>query len=87
MTEKNRVFETVTQAFVGRFKVRVWRNCGIEFKMGPDRQIQNLLRTLDGQPNINPTEILEEVGPLMDVGAVEIVDEHGNGGLLYPDWK
>ena len=94
MEGKNKVFETMTNETVGPFHVRVWRDCGAEFRMGPDIEIKGKLQKIHkewvqtGEPAVKdlPKLIKNEVGTLMDVNAIEILDADHQGGLYYPDW-
>ena len=91
MNVPNRVFETMTRGHIADFTVRVWRNCGNTFRMGPDREIQAIMKEMDdsfiGNRNGIVHQIVSQISCLMDVEAIEILDSDGNGGLFYPDWK
>ena len=98
------IYETMTKVKCGRFTVRVWRNCGKEFHMGPDMEIRKALlpqtildylstfseETVEYSDYlkrwIKPEHILAITKEKMDINAIEILDEIGNGGLYYPDW-
>jgi hypothetical protein len=79
----NRVYETMTQAFACGFRVRVWR-ASADMKMGPEYEIfVKLSETIWKDEN----DIAEAIEKFEGVSAYEIVDAHGNGVCVYPDWQ
>jgi len=81
---KNPVFETMTKVKLGNWTIRVWRE-EPGFQMGADAEIQATIQKLAVKPM--PSEIVHAVGALPRVAAIEIINEFGNGGIFYPDWK
>ena len=89
---KNVVYETITEKPCGNFFVRVWRNCGQTFRMGPDIQVERVLDEVQedaGSPGgVTPELIIEALSELMDIECISILKpEKGGGGIKYPDWK
>lgn len=86
----NVVYETMTRVQFGDYTIRVWRNCGSMFRMGPDREILSMFRQMAKEyfgDRPEREEIVDRLRNMMDVEAFEILDGEGNGGLMYPDWK
>lgn len=74
------------------FVVRVWRSAPVP-SLGPDFHIVNevtLCHKWCKENNLNMWDmmktIMERVAGLDRVEAVEVLDDNGNGGLIYPKW-
>jgi hypothetical protein len=78
----NPVYETMTRVQVSEGRlVRVWRE-EPSLTLGPDREVLAAINS-----SAISGDIMRNVGRLERVSAIEIVDEFGNGGIFYPDWK
>lgn len=79
---KNPVYESMTRWTVGNHTIRVWREEPF-YTVGPDEEVVN--KILKWRRDIN--RIVYAVGSMPRVAAIEVLDQHGNGGLFYPDWQ
>lgn len=77
--------ETMRRYYIGGMTIRVWRE--ISLKSNPP---------VDGDPDVRQViqkvandsflYIAKSILELPQVNAVEVVDQHGNGDVLYKDW-
>ena len=82
---KNEVWESMTRFELGQRVVRVWREES-EPCYGPDPEIVSLYMQFD-ENTLDP-EILERIGNMPRISAVEILrDGDGDGIIRYPDWR
>ena len=80
----NRVYESMTRHYVGAYTVRVWRD---EKSLEPGNN-DDIRAALDYAPlNATAPDLVALVEALPRVVAVEVLDDDGNGILLYPDWN
>lgn len=81
---KNRQHETMTRWFAGPYTVRVWTTVQ-QFTLGPDRRV---LAALDQIPIMSETAeiIARTLDGIPDIAGYEILDKHGHGAIVYPDW-
>ena len=79
--QKNRVYEMMTRVICGLYVVRVWSESDI-FLGGPDSQVVDALEGVE-----YASDVAFALDQLEHVAAYEILDEDGNGALVYPDWK
>lgn len=83
---KNRVYETMTKARCGAYTVRVWV-VREDFFVGPEPKV---LAVLYENRDVTPHSIGLALDRLnessLDVSAYEILDDSGNGSIVYPDW-
>lgn len=78
---KNRVYESMTKVHTGNYTIRVW--CiEKEFKPGPREDVH---QAIAGHMRIAQIAFALELLP--DISAYEILDNQGNGAIVYPDWK
>lgn len=79
----------------GGWRVRVWVTAD-KFTMGPDMRVQDIL--LSVVPRIDPEApnvAIECVAATLDqlhaegvpIAAYEILNDDGDGALVYPDWS
>lgn len=85
----NRLYESMTRCICWSHVVRVWREEPM-ITSGPNSEIMRLLRyvrqeKLKGRLEIN--RIAQVLDALPHIAAYEILDEHGDGAIVYPDWK
>ena len=82
----NRIYESMTRVKHYDCTVRVWCREPY-FSMAPRYAIaiaiQNLPRSFDVDQAKMIAELLDGIP---DVSAYEILDDLGNGGIVYPDW-
>lgn len=92
----NRVFESMTRVVHrtdrwGKAVIRVWRDepaC----TLGPDPEVIAHLDMIRWPLPIDSfaaygEAIIQHLMTLPRVAAIEVLNEDGNGGLLYPDWS
>lgn len=81
----NKLYESMTKAVLNQhgWSMRVWRNES-KFTSGPDPEV---ISTVINNFNRPPMIVAEEVAKLPRVEAVEVLDQDGNGSLIYPDWR
>lgn len=82
MTDKNRQYETMTRIERGGWTIRVWRKTD-QFTYGPDFEVQEAVNDAP----LFVSSIADAIDALPDIEAYEILDESGNGALVYPDWR
>ena len=85
----NRQLESMTRADVGVFKVRVWRT-ETDLSKVDNGDIHNLAFDIWINMKYVPMNLgilAEEFEKLPRISAVEVLDQHGNGVIIYPDWK
>jgi hypothetical protein len=81
---ENRVYESMTRVQAGRFSVRVWR----EEKCLEPQSNDDLRAALEAAPlDATAPDLIAIAEALPRVVAVEVLDDDGNGILLYPDWN
>jgi hypothetical protein len=82
--QPNRVYESMTRFFKEGYTVRVWRS-EESLKPAPTDDIKwaLALAPIDSEP----ADLVAIVEALPRVVAVEVLDDDGNGILLYPDWN
>jgi len=81
----NRIYESMTRIQHYQFTVRVWcRETEFNWrdKSGPRSEIVEALEHLPASPLL----IAETLDAFSEVSAYEILDENGNGAIVYPDW-
>jgi hypothetical protein len=87
-TKKNRQYESMTRIKHYDCTVRVWSTEDF-FRMAPRYAIisavKEVPRCFDVHEQARMIAAVIETFP--DVAAYEILDEGGNGGVVYPDWK
>lgn len=83
---KNRQYETMTRVQLRGYTVRVWTTVP-EFTMGPDERVIAALSIPEQLRTVPPQEIAATLDCLDNIAAYEILDKHGDGGIVYPDWK
>lgn len=83
-----RVHEKMVRFEVRRKKrtytVRLWLDAAVVTK--PDQFREWAIKTCAVMYASDTAGIAEELNYAQGVNAVEVVDEHGNGDLWYPDW-
>lgn len=88
--EKNRVYETMTRFSFGRERitVRVWRSVP-DLMRGPDSEVVGVLMRLNSQVSeVTFPDIVAALETCISgLAAYEILDVHGQGCVVYPDWK
>ena len=92
MTEKNRIYESMTRVRHYDCVVRVWvTETAIQF--GPRSDVERAIVALTnpGHPDGGSLALSLAIAGVLDtfpnVSAYEILDERGNGAIVYPDWK
>jgi hypothetical protein len=87
---KNRQYEMMTRFYFGpeELTVRVW-STSPKFQMGPDLAVRDCLSVLARRlGNVEPLDIVIALETCVaNLAAYEIVDRHGRGAVVYPDWK
>jgi hypothetical protein len=79
---KNRQYESMTKIVKNNLTVRVWRT-EQEFTTGNNSDIKAAIVLA----NADLESISEILDTFPNVAAYEILDEEGNGALVYPDWN
>lgn len=82
---KNREFESLTQAPFPGGLCRVWRT-EESWEAACDPENADIVETVR-QWWPNRVRLGLELEALPRIAAIAITDEHGNGPVLYPDWK
>ena len=78
-----RIDEMMTKVRCGRYTIRTWTQVP-SFRFGPDADVQVALRLLGDNPERRAITTALDAVPNMN--AYELLDEDGNGALVYPDW-
>jgi len=94
MTEKNRIYESMTRVRHYDCVVRVWCT-ETQIKLGPRPEIEAAIKAIEPFRRLDPShvgstwplDIAYALDAFPDVTAYEILDERGNGAIVYPDWK
>ena len=88
----NRITEMMTKVRVGFYTVRVWTIAGDD-DCGPDNRVLDALQDLvKAKPSAAPvmwheiSTAVDALGPDV-VAAYEVLDDAGDGAVVYPDWK
>jgi hypothetical protein len=79
--------ETMTLVRGSAWRIRVWVQVPLDCKFDHwafNDHVQNLLQ--QGGPYSSYMEVAKRILELPDVNAVEVLDESGNGDVLYKDW-
>ena len=88
MTTKNREHESMTRVQRLECVVRVWCT-ETEWRPGPRPEIEGAIRRIVYYGDAH--DLARSIGKVLDefedVSAYEILDEQGNGAIVYPDWK
>jgi len=92
---RNPIAETMSQLRVRNFKVRVWCSAE-EDDFGPDDNVSLKLAKLDQEATTGNHIFLADdslieliktnLQSVPNVAAYEILNEHGDGIVIYPDW-
>lgn len=91
LIKPNRVYEVMTKMKVYGHNVRIWSSVEDLNHTALCREDLFEARALYehktwGQPT-SQNEVAEHFSGLRNVAAVEVVDDNGQGVLIYPDWK
>lgn len=80
-----RIFEMMTRAKCSGYTVRVWT--GVErFRKGPDPNVLEACQAMERMEIIDAEAIANNICELPNINAVEVTDQLGDGGLIYPEW-
>ena len=84
----NRVCEQMVKVVADNMVFRVWVTADQDFNVDT-RPVKFLLNTfkLSQATHENMRSILCEIEKLDNIAAAEVLDNNGNGMLLYPDWN
>ena len=85
---KNRVCERMIK-YTGRYlTTRVWVTADQNFEVDTS-QLQTMLSNFHdtSATTTNMSMVISEIEKLDNIAAAEVLDSHGNGILLYPDWN
>jgi hypothetical protein len=98
----NRIHETMTRVKfragdaglwrLRSYTVRVWRSAEAD-EFGPDRKVDEAISAAqksfgaDDSNAVRVKKICDAVEKLGRIEAIEVLDERGNGSIVYPDWK
>lgn len=85
----NRIYESMTRAIGWEHIVRVWRE-EASFKSGPDEEIRRLLQNVRLERlkgSLEVARISQVLDALPRIAAYEILNQDGDGVVVYPDWK
>lgn len=85
---KNRVYESMTRVRHSGCTVRVWATeAGMRY--GPRADIEYAIVTTPQIDDVmaQANAIAQALEPFEEISAYEILDERGNGAIVYPDWK
>jgi hypothetical protein len=84
-----RVYELMRKVSAGPLTIRLW----IEADDGPCEHLEEqadelaLCAATLADEDDPPLMLAEKLANLLrGLSAVEVLDEHGNGGLVYPEW-
>lgn len=92
----NRVYESMTRIIYvtdhwGRVTIRVWRD-EPTFTVGADQEVIEHFKVIVWPLPIESFQafgeaVVRHLSLLDRIAAIEILNEYGDGGLLYPDWS
>ena len=87
MAEKNRQYESMTRVRHYDCTVRVWCTETM-IKLGPRPEIEAAIKAVEPLRVGSkwPLDIAYALDAFPDVTAYEILDERGNGAIVYVDW-
>ena len=80
---KNKVIEKMIKVVYDKFTVRVWRDITINAHDNND----DVKKVIDSNRDVTQETLADIIGKLNDVAAVKVLDNDGQGVVLYPDWK
>ena len=80
---KNKVIEKMIKVVYDKSTVRVWRDITINTHDNND----DVKKVIDSNRDVTQETLADIIGKLNDVAAVEVLDNDGQGVVLYPDWK
>ena len=80
---KNKVIEKMIKVVYDKSTVRVWRDITINAHDNND----DVKKVIDSNRDVTQETLADIIGKLNDVAAVEVLDNDGQGVVLYPDWK
>jgi hypothetical protein len=80
---KYAVVESMTRIRLAKGAVRVWRDQGSleNFDTWDNDDLRRAIRR-----NMTTREIVEALTALPRVAAIEVLDDDGNGVVIYPEW-
>jgi hypothetical protein len=84
-----RVYELMRRVVVGSLTIRLWIEAeGMCYDHTEENADELALCAATLADEDDPPMLLAEklANTLNGLSAVEVLDQHGNGGLVYPDW-
>jgi hypothetical protein len=81
----NVVYESMTRIRGPKWTVRVWRE-EPRVTLGPDPEVVQVVETAMIQYADAKSIVAVAVRLLPRLNAIEILNNEGDGGLVYPDW-
>lgn len=81
-----RILESMTKVYLDDGTVvRVWRQEPLEYEPSEstNNSLKDLVFTLEGMP---PRKMADVLISQPDINAVEVLDDNGNGIVLYSEW-
>ena len=84
-----RVYELMRRVIAGPLTIRLWIDADDGLCEHTEESADELaLCAVTLADEDDPPMVLAEklANTLRGLNAVEVLDEHGNGGLVYPDW-
>jgi len=84
----NRVCEQMVRFVADNLTIRVWITANQNFDVDT-KPLRDLISTfkLTQSTQSNMRMIICEIEKLDNIAAAEVLDQNGNGLLLYPDWN
>lgn len=88
MEKRNTCYESMHRLQVGPHTVRIWRTeTTLLEAVHPERaKLLADIHALIDIPGLDAYALLSKIGCMERVAAVEVLDAHGTGSILYPDW-
>lgn len=92
MGQPNRQYESMTRLKLGPYTIRVWRT-EPQLAVGFNADIRRAIEWIEpegiGERPFDAVacDVAEALDALPNIAAYEILDEDGDGAIVYPDWK